>query len=273
MPKTNQTQSGNDQQSETRKRQVYLVAAVAVTVTLYSVLVIVAIWHPALQGQRLKFGTENGLTLAIVVAVIAQVLIYWEQWSVMNRGLNRQETAMRQWVDLQPFGISTSVESEAESEAEQPEEVEIDLRWKIVNNTSLPFTVRRIEIHFCRDSDVGWEMYDVVERALVQPAPHSHNFYPLFLPVKLTKGQTKEFLTDGLGFSIAIQVTWIDALGREQHQRFGDFYECGMDYVRINEPLGKGPTFIGIEKGEATVVETNKTQIASFTVEDTRKPN
>jgi len=260
--KTN-SQDGEATQTEKRRKNLITGAALGVVIA-FGILIAIAIWHPGIH-ERVKFATENGLTLAIVIAVIAQVLIYWEQWNVMNRGLNRQETAMLQWVDLQPFGISTS----AESESEQPEEVDIDLRWKIVNNTTLPFTIQRVDIHFCRDGEIGWEMYEVVETELVQPAPHSHNFYPLFLPVTLTKQQTKEFLGDGAEFSIAIRVTWIDALRRKQIQNFGDFYECGLDYMRINEPLGKGPTFVGIEKGNATIVSTNKSQIASFTIDDT----
>jgi hypothetical protein len=56
---------------------------VLIIIALYAILIAVAIYHPHLN-ERVKFATENGLSLAILIAVVAQVLIYREQWYVMQ---------------------------------------------------------------------------------------------------------------------------------------------------------------------------------------------
>lgn len=57
---------------------------VLVITALYVILILVAALHPHLN-ERVKFVTENGLSLAILIAVVAQVFIYREQWYVMQK--------------------------------------------------------------------------------------------------------------------------------------------------------------------------------------------
>src|ERR1700694_5267073 len=67
------------------------------------VLLLVAVFHPGISG-RVKFFSDSTLNLFIVLAVIAQVLIYRKQWHVMQESMSRQEAALRQWVEIQRVG-------------------------------------------------------------------------------------------------------------------------------------------------------------------------
>src|SRR5262245_45030059 len=87
MSKHKETEGGRPETGQAKKGNTKLIVAAVLTVVgLYAVLVLVAIYHPGIH-ERVKFGTENGLTLAIVIAVIAQVVIYARQWDVMERQL------------------------------------------------------------------------------------------------------------------------------------------------------------------------------------------
>jgi hypothetical protein len=222
-------------------------------------LLAASIWWPNLT-ERTKFFTGNLLNLVIALAVIAQVLIYRKQWGAMKDAISRQDADLRQWVEIRPLGIRATTRSKAE----QPSKVEITLRWKVLNQTRLPFTIEEIRTAICRDND--WEMFEMVETETIPPAGHdARNFYPFFIPLKLTNAETKRFLGDGLGLSIAIKIIWRDAIGRRQEQGFGDFYECGTDRMEIVEALGKHPTFIGVEDGgESTLVSEKVNVVADF---------
>src|ERR1700686_1971292 len=51
---------------------------------VWLVLLAVAVWHPGIT-TRVKFFTDSTLNLFIVLAVVAQVLVYRKQWDVMER--------------------------------------------------------------------------------------------------------------------------------------------------------------------------------------------
>lgn len=209
----------------------------------WETLLAIAIWHPGIIG-RVKFFSDSTLNLFIVLAVIAQVLIYRKQWFVMERQGQLQQANLRQWVDIEVQGVRT----ESDSESEPHEEVAITLRWKLLNNTHLPFTLERIDIKVCREGD--WEVFETVEDAVIPPTGGGRNFCPFFVRLKLTKSQTEEFLNDGIGLSIATRITYVDATGTRREQFFSELYDCRLDELTVCDAFGKTPTFTGIEKGD-----------------------
>lgn len=233
----------------------------------WAVLILTAILHPYMN-ERVKFITEMGMGFTVVVAVIAQIEVSRRQWQVMREAIHRQDADLRQWIEIQPVGIMT----DSRSESEPPKEVNITLRWKVVNATRLPFAIERIDISICRHKT--WEIFEIVDSETIPPAGQdARNSYPFFVPLELTKEQTECFLGDGIGLSIAMVITWIDAIGETREQRFGDLYECGIDYMRVIQALGKSPTFIGTEEGKATIVTSDVNRLADFTIETRRNPN
>jgi hypothetical protein len=85
MAETVKPQSEHEKAGHRKKTdRKFVVKVMLVIIGLYLVLIAVAVWHPHLN-ERVKFATENGLSLAILIAVIAQVIIYREQWRVMQR--------------------------------------------------------------------------------------------------------------------------------------------------------------------------------------------
>ena len=123
-----------------------------------------------------------------------------------------QQASMMQWVDIQP--IETIVKPGSASGS--PEIFTLTLRWKIVNNTPLPFTIRRVETHLCKDVKY-WEIFVVDDDEIVPPARDGNrNFYPFFLEVDLNESETKEFLEKGILVTIQIEVSYVDATGRSK---------------------------------------------------------
>ncbi|HKG58330.1 MAG TPA: hypothetical protein VKB05_01015 [Pyrinomonadaceae bacterium] len=113
MTEDKQARTENPETGGGQKRSKYFIASVAlVCMALYFVLIVVAIWHPYLN-ERVKFATESGLSLAILIAVVAQVVIYRAQWHVMNaqwRTMEKQtEYAQRAYVCI-PSGNMGMVE-------------------------------------------------------------------------------------------------------------------------------------------------------------------
>lgn len=99
MSESKETNNENNQTRKAKQRKFYFVASVVLGVgLLYALLIAITVWHPGLQGQRLKFGAENGLTLAIVLTVIGQVLINRKQWQSTQdqvKAMMRQEKITR----------------------------------------------------------------------------------------------------------------------------------------------------------------------------------
>jgi hypothetical protein len=68
-----------------------------------------------------------------------------------------------QWIDLLPNGIDVTTDSKLTP----PDVITINLRWRIVNNTSLPFTVRLVRASICRDLD--WDVFEFIPDDIVSP--------------------------------------------------------------------------------------------------------
>jgi hypothetical protein len=85
MAKSKQADRDAKETGKSKKRSNKFIVGIVISVLIpYLILIAVAIWKSDL-AERVKFGTENGLSLAILIAVIAQVLIYREQWHVMDQ--------------------------------------------------------------------------------------------------------------------------------------------------------------------------------------------
>ena len=173
----------------------------------------------------------------LVIVGFLQVGVMILQWLIYRRQTHIQEANIAQWVDIESIGIQLLTKSKSDP----PEKIGIMLRWKVLNNTFLPFTITKIETHVCRRKD--WEVFEVEEITTIPPAKTgTHNFYPFFVELFLSKSETKKFLEDGVTLSVAICISYIDATGNSKIREFGDFYECSKDSMTISEGLGKTPT-------------------------------
>jgi hypothetical protein len=158
----------------------------------------------------------------LAIVGILQVILLFRTWKTIERQADMQQASMMQWVDIQP--IETIVKPGSASGS--PEIFTLTLRWKIVNNTPLPFTIRRVETHLCKDVKY-WEIFVVDDDEIVPPARDGNrNFYPFFLEVDLNESETKEFLEKGILVTIQIEVSYVDATGRSKKRFLGDHYLC-----------------------------------------------
>jgi hypothetical protein len=166
-----------------------------------------------------------------------QVWLLFRTWKTIKRQADIQQASLLQWVDIQPIGILVRTKSESDP----PDRVTLTLRWKVLNNTSLPFTVQRIETHLLKATT---EEISVVEEVEVIPPARegSRNFYPFFIDAELNQGETKEFLKSGILMTVQIEISYVDATGAPQDRFFGDHYFCERNSLTIDgESLGKRP--------------------------------
>lgn len=148
-----------------------------------------------------------------------------------------QQASLMQWVDLQPVCVTAY----AKTKADPPERIELQLQWKLLNNTSLPFTVQRIETHVLKESTE--EINVVEEEEVVPPAKEGcRNFYPFFIETDLNKRDAKDYLEKGILLTIQIEVSYTDATGQATSRFFGEHYWCEKNTLTIAEGhLGKTP--------------------------------
>ena len=212
------------------------------------------------KGRARTWGT--GL---LVVVGFLQVWLLSLTWKTIRRQTDIQEANITQWVDIQPDGIMI----ETTSATSPPERISISLRWRLINNTSLPLTLEKIGISVART--VNWEEYEMVEESVVSPAggaKGSRNFYPFFVKLDLTKKQTKDFLDKGLSISVGIMISYVEASGKRKDQYFGDIYDCRGQNMEIVEPLGKSPTHVYTEKGGKSTIRQVKSSILEVADEE-----
>lgn len=158
-----------------------------------------------------------------------------------------------QWVELEPDGLFTRAEV---GQPDPPTIVTIHPRWKVINNTSLPLTIKTLEVKIATSE--GWESYVFEFDELISPAKRD-NFRSFFVPFKLNTQETAQFLADVFELSIAIKVWFVGASGQDEEQTFGDMYICRVGQLEINYPIGKGPQKQYTEKDNSpsTMVEVN----------------
>ena len=93
--------NGHNNGGRVRRRRVWIVIFTGVLFA-YVALVLVSVYHPYLT-ERVKFGTETGLSLAILIFVIVQAFITNRQWQVMDgqlEAMQAQSALIKQQVDL-----------------------------------------------------------------------------------------------------------------------------------------------------------------------------
>ena len=60
------------------------------TIIVYAALVLIAVYHPYLN-ERIKFGTETGVGIAVLIAVIVQVVINHRRQEEMQAALKIEQ--------------------------------------------------------------------------------------------------------------------------------------------------------------------------------------
>jgi len=174
--------------------------------------------------------------LLLVGVGFLQVVLLQRTWATINRQTEIQEANLIQWADLEPIGLRTEASPDSEK---VPKEVTIIPTWKLVNPTSLPFTVQAVRVSVARDA--GWEVSEFEIDEVVPPTGRAQDWKVFSAPIALTREETTQFLATGLEFAINIQITYRSASGRERGQSFGDMYVCERGKLEINRPIGRNP--------------------------------
>lgn len=146
-----------------------------------------------------------------------------------------QEIALAQWPDIQIIGLVLL------QRPESPNRLTLTMRWKVLNNTALPFTIHGIEIHLAKSTN-AWEINRVKETETLPPGGGDlRNFYPFFVEVDLDEEETAEFLSNCVVITVQINVSYVDASGKSQERFFGDQYECTKTSMKTMDTWGKSP--------------------------------
>jgi len=208
-----------------------------------------------IKNQAGEMKTQSGHMERQALLASTQAVIMERQAVLLDMQTQIQESSMTQWIDLEPDGLFTEADT---TSPEIPERVTINPRWKIVNNTPLPFTIETIEVHVERGK--GWEVSVFQVDQVIPPIRNGQSPLTFFAPTLLTKSETKQFLDGGIELSMMIGVVYIGASGKQERQSFGDFYVCRIGKLDINHPIGKGPQNQRIEKYDtpSTLVSSHK---------------
>ena len=162
----------------------------------------------------------------------------------IKRQADIQEASMRQWVDVEIVGIEPPDMKHPDSQ--QATRVVICIKFRAINNTLLPFTIKKIVTRISRNrghQKPEWEVFEVDEEMIVPPFKEGNgSSYPFFVMLDLEEAAIKEYLDSKFVVSISGQVFFEPAVGRRvEQQSFGYMTACGLNGIRTLQPLGKEP--------------------------------
>lgn len=106
--------------------------------------------------------------LALVVIAGIGICLANRTLNAIQRQADLQEASMRQWVDVELTGTDTGTRVEASGEI-KPDAI-LRIKFRAVNNTSLPFTIKKIITKISRDrgdQTIGWEVFEVEDEAIL----------------------------------------------------------------------------------------------------------
>jgi hypothetical protein len=206
-----------------------------------------------LPNILLFFAGLGGIGVAVYTLrdIRAQTRLLGDYVAATRDTVAMMKDANTQWVEIQPNGLFTRTEV---GQPDPPTIVTINPRWKIINKTPLPLTVKTVVVQIAVEE--GWKTYVFEFDEIVSPAPND-NSRSFFAPFKLNTKETTDFLHNCIELSISMAAVFVGTNGREIEQHFGDLYVCSVGRLEINYPIGKGPQHEYIEKykGSSTIVE------------------
>jgi hypothetical protein len=203
--------------------------------------------------------------LLLVAVGFLQVALLQRTWATIRRQTEIQEANLIQWADVEPLSLRTQAPVDSDK---VPSEVTIIPTWKLVNNTTLPFTVQTVHVEVARKA--GWETSEFVIDEVVPPTARTQEYQVFSAPIALTKEETARFLAFGIEFAICIRVSYRTASGKDNVHRSGDMYVCKLGKLEINRPIGRMPKKTWIEEyQEPSTLVTVKVRTLE---EETDKP-
>jgi hypothetical protein len=181
----------------------------------------------------------------VVVGGFQVWLLRWT-WKTIERQTDIQEAGMTQWVNVVPERIAV----ETKSTTFPPEKVTLHLYWRIVNDTSHPLTLQKIETKVAR-GEKQWDCFRTEPDEVIPPkAEQGQNFYVFYVEVSLDEGETREFLDKGKLFTIVGKAFYRQVSGKPAEQFFGDYYWCTPKEFKLSNPIGYGPDQQWVEEDE-----------------------
>jgi len=183
---------------------------------------------------------------SILLVIIAGIGIWLANRTLnaIQRQADLQEAGMRQWVDVELVGMEGGTRVEASGEV-KPDAV-AKIKFKAINNTSLPFTVKKIVTNISRNRSgetPGWEVFEVEDEAILPPSKdEKESSHPFFVPLDLDEAARRAYLDGNFMFSASGRVFFEPAVGRRrEEQSFGYVAVCGPNKLAIFPYAGKYP--------------------------------
>jgi hypothetical protein len=174
------------------------------------------------NGKPSKWYTaiERPEWLLTVAAFLTLVVVTWQSVATaratkaMQKSVTLQEANMRQWVDVEIVGVQHVPIASPQGE------LVIQIKFKAVNNTSLPFKIKKVVTHISRNREpekMEWEIFEVEDEVTLPPSKEAReSSYPFFAILELEGPAIKTYLDDKFLLSIGGCVFIEPAVGSQK---------------------------------------------------------
>jgi hypothetical protein len=153
----------------------------------------------------------------------------------IKRQSNLQAASLRQWVDVEVTGSETD-DSLRDAFGELAKSGEVRVRFKAINETSLPLTIVKIVTRVSRTRVGGklvWEVFETDEWAILPPSkPGKESSHPFFVFLGLDEGGVRAYVDHTMLISIRGVIYFRSAAGKIDKQSFGKVMNISGLFMR-----------------------------------------
>jgi hypothetical protein len=178
----------------------------------------------------------------LVVVGFLQVWLLWrtlgamkQQADLMKQQADIQEAAMQQWVEV----VTTDAGGVDNQKSLRNNLLEVNLGFKVVNNTSVMLTIKRIvtKVGFFAER---WETFTITTSVSLPPSKGKESAYPFYVPLRLNTEHV-ELFKKGTVLTIQGEVGFEDCLRKNQVDEFGGLYKFSPNVFEYMQPMGLVP--------------------------------
>jgi len=156
------------------------------------------------------------------------------QTQAIRRSAEVQEAEFIQWVDIGNWSIKhiapvIDFDVVGNTVARKPKEIDITMLFSVLNNTSRPLTIGEVATSLQVAYWPTWKEFTVSERRRLPPKGE----FTVSIDLRLEGNEVDRYIMNALYISIAVVVTFENALGLSDKTSFPRFAACGINAQEV----------------------------------------
>jgi hypothetical protein len=152
----------------------------------------------------------------------------------ISRSVTLQEAQLRQWVDVKIIGSEVNKDL-TDAFGELVKDAQINLRFKAINETSLPLTIVKIVTKVSRrriEGKLHWEVFEVDERVTIPPSKgDKESSHPFFVFLDLNENAVRAYQDQTMVLLIIGDISIENATGDIEGHSFGKAVRMGGMFI------------------------------------------